>query len=69
MTELVQDSNLSPYLVIIAMLATYFILKMFLDDFAIVFITVPLFVPIVQELWFDTVWFACCLLSVCKPLI
>ena len=31
-TELVQDSNLSPYLVIIAMLATYFILGMFLDD-------------------------------------
>ncbi|WP_417227275.1 TRAP transporter large permease [Amphritea sp.] len=57
-TELVQDSNLSPYMVIVAMLATYFILGMFLDDFAIVFITVPLFVPIVQELGFDTVWFA-----------
>ena len=40
------------------MLATYFILGMFLDDFAIVFITVPLFVPIVRELGFDTTWFA-----------
>lgn len=58
LTELVEDSNLSPYWVIIAMLVTYFILGMFLDDFAIVFITVPLFVPIVQELGFDTVWFA-----------
>ncbi len=57
-TELVQDSSLSPYMVIIAMLACYFVLGMFLDDFAIVFITVPLFVPIVQELGFDTVWFA-----------
>lgn len=57
-TELVEDASLSPYLVIIAMLACYFILGMFLDDFAIVFITVPLFVPIVQELGFDTVWFA-----------
>ena len=57
-TELVEDSNLSPYWVIIAMLATYFILGMFLDDFAIVFITVPLFIPVVQELGFDTVWFA-----------
>ncbi|PIE08264.1 MAG: TRAP transporter permease DctM/Q [Rhodobacterales bacterium] len=56
--ELIEDFELSPMLVIIAMLATYFVLGMFLDDFAIVFITVPLFVPIVQELGFDTTWFA-----------
>lgn len=57
-SELVEDSSLSPYMVILAMLVTYFILGMFLDDFAIVFITVPLFVPVVRELGFDTVWFA-----------
>jgi tripartite ATP-independent transporter DctM subunit len=57
-TELVSDSGLSPYWVIISMLACYFVMGMFLDDFAIIFITVPLFVPIVQDLGFDTVWFA-----------
>jgi len=57
-TELVEDAALSPYWVIIAMLGCYFVLGMFLDDFAIIFITVPLFVPIVQSLGFDTVWFA-----------
>ncbi|SNZ21254.1 TRAP transporter large permease [Cohaesibacter gelatinilyticus] len=57
-TELVEDSNLSPIWVIVTMLATYFILGMFLDDFAILFITIPLFVPIVKELGFDTTWFA-----------
>lgn len=56
--ELIQDNDLSPYWVIISMLACYFILGMFLDDFAIVFITIPLFVPIVQSLGFDTIWFA-----------
>lgn len=56
--ELIEDFALSPMLVIIAMLATYFVLGMFLDDFAIVFITVPLFVPIVRDLGFDTTWFA-----------
>ncbi len=56
--EIIEDNNLSPYMVIIMMLACYFILGMFLDDFAIVFITVPLFVPIVETLGFDTVWFA-----------
>ncbi|HPR06197.1 MAG: TRAP transporter large permease subunit [Rhodobacteraceae bacterium] len=56
--EMIEDFQLSPNLVIIAMLATYFVLGMFLDDFAIVFITVPLFVPIVSDLGFDTTWFA-----------
>lgn len=56
--ELIEDFDLSPMWVIIAMLATYFVLGMFLDDFAIVFITVPLFVPIVRDLGFDTTWFA-----------
>ncbi|MEH6579440.1 MAG: TRAP transporter large permease subunit [Amphritea sp.] len=56
--ELLEDANLSPYWVIIAMLACYFVMGMFLDDFAIVFITVPLFVPIVQALGFDPTWFA-----------
>ncbi len=56
--ELIEDYDLSPNIVIITMLVTYFVLGMFLDDFAIVFITVPLFVPIVRDLGFDTTWFA-----------
>lgn len=56
--EFIEDFDLSPHMVIFAMLACYFLLGMFLDDFAIVFITVPLFVPIVESLGFDTVWFA-----------
>ncbi len=56
--ELIEDYDLSPNLVIISMLVAYFVLGMFLDDFAIVFITVPLFVPIVRDLGFDTTWFA-----------
>ena len=56
--EFIEDMDLSPYMVIIFMLFCYFILGMFLDDFAIVFITVPLFVPIVETLGFDTIWFA-----------
>ena len=54
--ELIEDFDLSPNLVIVSMLVAYFILGMFLDDFAIVFITVPLFVPIVADLGFDTTW-------------
>jgi tripartite ATP-independent transporter DctM subunit len=56
--EIIEDSSLAPIYVIFAMLACYFVLGMFLDDFAIVFITVPLFVPVVDALGFDTIWFA-----------
>jgi len=56
--DLVDDFDVSPILVIISMLVCYFILGMFLDDFAIVFITVPLFIPIVRDLGYDTTWFA-----------
>lgn len=57
-SDFIYDSNISPKMVIVLMLVCYFILGMFLDDFAIAFITVPIFVPIVSELGFDTVWFA-----------
>ncbi|WP_028300519.1 TRAP transporter large permease [Oceanospirillum beijerinckii] len=56
--ELVEDNDVAPIYVIMIMLACYFVLGMFLDDFAIVFITAPLFVPIVESLGFDTIWFA-----------
>ncbi len=56
--EMIEDFDMAPMMVIIVMLATYFILGMFRDDFAIVFITVPLFVPIMRELGYDTTWFA-----------
>lgn len=58
LTEMIQDYSLSPYTVIIFMLLSFFLLGMFLDDFAILFITIPLYVPIVNDLGFDTTWFA-----------
>src|SRR5699024_8313698 len=56
--EFIEDFMLSPSLVIVMMLVSFFVLGMFLDDFAITFITVPIYVPIVQSLGFDTIWFA-----------
>ena len=58
LSEMIEDYSLSPYTVIIFMLMSFFVLGMFLDDFAILFITIPLYVPIVNELGFDTTWFA-----------
>ncbi|MDX5976607.1 TRAP transporter large permease [Vreelandella alkaliphila] len=57
-SDFINDFSLSPYTVIIIMLISFFALGMFLDDFAILFITIPLYVPIVRDLGFDTTWFA-----------
>lgn len=57
-SDLINDFSLGPYTVLIFMLLSFFMLGMFLDDFAILFITVPLYIPIVRDLGFDTTWFA-----------
>nr|WP_298057221.1 TRAP transporter large permease subunit [uncultured Halomonas sp.] len=57
-SDIIDDFSLSPYVIIIFMLLSFFLLGMFLDDFAILFITIPLYIPIVRDLGFDTTWFA-----------
>jgi len=55
--NILQEGGLGPYSVLLIILATFFILGMFLDDSAILFITVPLYVPLIISLGFDPVWF------------
>lgn len=54
----IMAADLSPYLVLTVILLSYLVLGMFLDDSAILFITVPLYVPIIKALGFDPIWFA-----------
>ena len=48
---------LNPWVILIGIQATYFILGMFMDPIAIAMITVPIFLPVIKDLGFDTVWF------------
>lgn len=58
---LVQNSILalpvSPWTIMLAMQFIFFILGMFLDPAGIIMLTVPIFVPVVKALGFDTLWF------------
>jgi tripartite ATP-independent transporter DctM subunit len=47
----------SRWVVIVVLLAGYLLLGCFLDQIAILFLTVPLVVPIIVSLGFDPVWF------------
>ncbi|HPC03953.1 MAG TPA: TRAP transporter large permease subunit [Syntrophales bacterium] len=49
--------GLGPWGVLICMQLSFFVLGMFLDDTAILFLTVPLYLPIVKQLGFDPLWF------------
>ena len=46
-----------PWGVLIMIQLTFFVLGMFMDDTAILFITMPIYIPIITTLGFDPVWF------------
>lgn len=55
--EMVQGSGLSPFGIILAMIAVYLVLGCVLESLSMILLTVPIFFPIVTALGFDPVWF------------
>jgi len=55
--QLIASMQLSPWGVLIIFQLTFFILGFFLDDIAILFLVMPIYIPIIAELGFDPVWF------------
>ncbi len=50
--------DVNPWVILILMQLSFFLLGMFLDDIAILFLCMPIYVPIIKALGFDPVWFA-----------
>lgn len=57
LSAFVADLALSRWIVMILMLLAYFILGCFMDGISMLFLTIPIFLPIVNTLHFDPVWF------------
>lgn len=57
MLGIVSGFEVSPWLVLIAMLLVLFVLGMFIDPIGIMMITLPVFAPLVEQLGFNMVWF------------
>lgn len=55
--SIITSWNLPPIMIIIAFLAMYIPLGMFLETFGMILITLPIIYPIVQSLGFDGIWF------------
>jgi C4-dicarboxylate transporter DctM subunit len=53
----VSTLNLPPWVVLVFVLALYFILGCIMDQIAILILTVPILLPIMLSLGYDPVWF------------
>lgn len=49
--------EISPYLMLVAMILVLVLLGMFMDQLSIMMLTLPIFIPLVHALGFDPVWF------------
>lgn len=57
MVAFITGLNVTPLAAFFVILAIYVLLGMFIDGFSMIFLTVPIFVPVVQALGFDIIWF------------
>ncbi|MCK5163729.1 MAG: TRAP transporter large permease subunit [Desulfobacula sp.] len=57
-TELISGSNINRWIILGVMQLILLVLGMFMDDYAVVTICAPIFVPIAIVLGFDPIWFS-----------
>lgn len=55
--DVIKGLDVSPFLILLGMQASIFILGMFMETISIMMISLPIFMPIVHLLGFDPVWF------------
>jgi len=58
MEKLILGADMSPWSILIVILIIIFILGMFIDPFAIIFLVGPLTFPMITKLGFDPIWYA-----------
>jgi len=49
--------NVNPMLIVFFMMLSYFVLGCFLEETTMLFITIPIYMPILQSFGFDPIWF------------
>jgi tripartite ATP-independent transporter DctM subunit len=58
--------EVSPLIVVVAIMVTYLILGCFLDVLAMILLTVPIFIPVVDSLGIDFIWFGVLICIICE---
>ena len=60
----ISSLNATPLQVVLVIMCFYVILGMFIEGIAMIFLTVPIFVPIIHALGFDLIWWGIVLVMV-----
>ena len=64
LSSLVVDSNMQPIAILIGMLLILMFLGCFMDQVSMMMITIPIFMPLVEQLGFNVIWFGVLMLLV-----
>jgi C4-dicarboxylate transporter, DctM subunit len=58
LVKIITDYQLSPMMVVFALMCAYVVLGAFTDELAVALITIPILMPALEALKIDTVWFS-----------
>jgi tripartite ATP-independent transporter DctM subunit len=64
LTELVTESGLTPIWILIGMLVVLMFLGCFMDQVSMMMITIPVFMPVAEQLGYNIVWFGVLMLMI-----
>ena len=64
LSSLVVESNMQPLAILVGMLLILMFLGCFMDQVSMMMITIPIFMPLVEQLGFNTIWFGVLMLLV-----
>ena len=57
LSDWLQAMDVSPFTVLLAMMAVYLVLGLFLESLSMMLLTIPIFFPITQAMGIDPIWF------------
>ncbi len=65
LARVVGEWGLSPVVIVMAVIALYFVLGTFLEEVSTILLTVPVIMPLMQSLGYDPVWFGVFVTAMC----
>jgi tripartite ATP-independent transporter DctM subunit len=65
LARVVGEWGLSPVVIVVAVIALYFVLGTFLEEVSTLLITVPVVMPLMQSLGYDPIWFGVFVTAMC----
>jgi tripartite ATP-independent transporter DctM subunit len=66
LAQMLAGSGLSPTSIMLMIIAAYLVMGAFMDELAMILLTVPILFPVVQTIGYDPIWFGVIIVIVCQ---